>query len=273
MPLALAKKRDPAGSDSQADPSTPAGLWAALVAIASRGLAWVKTAATAVKRAVTPEQARQVATEEYATADKLARIVVADKARALAASIERQIAAGTITDNWGAGGLDKTLVSDAVATFSPKTMWVTTLESARNAGAFQAGKADPNTRYFLYCTMLDERVRWSHRPLEAVCLPTGHEWFDIHTPPNAPNCRCYLIELSQAEFDELRGDPKVQLQVVPPDEQMIEYISAINGEKFSLPASVAPGYDFNPATPEGEARLAKMLADRLTVLRTPGAKL
>ena len=50
--------------------------------------------------------------------------------------------------------------------------------------------------YLRYTTMLDNRVRYSHRLLHGIILPRNHPFWETHTPPIDFGCRCRVMPLS-----------------------------------------------------------------------------
>lgn len=54
-----------------------------------------------------------------------------------------------------------------------------------------------------YITAHDDRVRASHKELEAVVRPVGDAFWDLYYPPNGWGCRCDVQQLAQASSTNL----------------------------------------------------------------------
>lgn len=67
--------------------------------------------------------------------------------------------------------------------------------------------------YLQYITAGDRRVRQSHRPLDKVILPVGHQFWDTFMPPNDWGCRCTVRQLADAtptRSDQLGDLPQLK---------------------------------------------------------------
>ena len=95
-----------------------------------------------------------------------------------------------------------------------------------NAAAVNGAQATSRLRDKLvgwrYCSNGDSRTRESHRRQNGVVAEKNHPFWDIWTPPNGYNCRCFLIPLYDPRKLESGKRPDMSLR---PD----------------------PGFEFNPA--------------------------
>lgn len=237
----------------------------------------------------------KLATEEFGLSEIAARIVVADMAQKAVDAVQKAVDAGSLTEALKPATLPSPSVTPEIPAGAPvdvadvATAVGVSLEaviakgldaynpslalqnSARvtfNAGRYESAMepmAQSEEPYFLYHTMLDGRVRRGHVPLEAVCLPKSHKFWDDHYPPNGQNCRCWVEELSAAQFQKLLAtDPLAKTS--PPDEPQVMYVNKVTGEVQTLPASIEPGFDFNPGMDDGKAQLLKLLNERVLQL-------
>jgi len=85
--------------------------------------------------------------------------------------------------------------------------------------------------YWLYKTVGDADVRPSHRALDGMVYPAGHDFWQTYYPPNGHRCRCVVRTLSHREVER---DGYTVHEAVPSD----------------LPKP-DPGWDTNPAEAEG----------------------
>lgn len=53
--------------------------------------------------------------------------------------------------------------------------------------------------YWQYKTVMDDKVRYSHRLLHDVVLPWNHPYWKYIMPPNDWNCRCFIVPRTKAE--------------------------------------------------------------------------
>lgn len=60
---------------------------------------------------------------------------------------------------------------------------------------------NPDKRYNLqYRTIGDERVRFSHRPLDRITLPMTSKFWDWYFPPNGWGCRCTVVQVRGKKY-------------------------------------------------------------------------
>lgn len=63
-------------------------------------------------------------------------------------------------------------------------------------------------------------------------------------PPNGYRCRCRAMSMSQAEFDRRKASGSIVTDAPPDDPQT--FVNQRTGEVSEVPASVQPGFDYNP---------------------------
>lgn len=95
-----------------------------------------------------------------------------------------------------------------------------------NASAVKGAQATPRLRDSLvgwrYCANGDSRTRETHRQQDGVVAEKNSPYWDIWTPPNGYNCRCFLIPIY--------------------DERKLE-----GGKQPNMSIRPDPGFEFNPA--------------------------
>ena len=48
-----------------------------------------------------------------------------------------------------------------------------------------------------YVAIQDERTQQSHRVWDGTVLPIGHQFWEVHYPPNGWNCRCHVVSTDE----------------------------------------------------------------------------
>lgn len=95
-----------------------------------------------------------------------------------------------------------------------------------NASAVNGAQSTPRLRDYLvgwrYCANGDSRTRETHRQQNGVTAEKNSPFWDVWTPPNGYNCRCFLIPLYDVRKLESGKPPNMSIR---PD----------------------PGFEFNPA--------------------------
>jgi hypothetical protein len=207
-----------------------------------------------------------IAAEEFETAAIAARLAVADRAHALIKAVRSAVETGEIPANWDRSDKMQELITTGLSKYDPRIAFQSTLRAAYNAGRYQRGMEDlEDEEYFIYRTMRDTRVRSSHQVLNGVYLPKKHPWWLTHYPQNGARCRCLANSIDKRGISKL-AKAGVPLQSEPPEEKLVEYKDKVTGETVKLPASIEPGWDYNPGTPEGVTRLAAQLERRLRAI-------
>lgn len=78
----------------------------------------------------------------------------------------------------------------------------TNLRMATAAGRWeQIQRLKDRRPYLRYVGVLDNRIRPEHESWHGTVLPVDHAWWHTHYPPNGWNCRCSVMQLSQADLD------------------------------------------------------------------------
>lgn len=229
--------------------------------IAQEALDWVQEVAG--NQSLTATIADDLTALEAGIAADAAKVIVADKARALLKAVADAIATGVIQKEWARGSLPQALISTGLKRYDPRIAFQAGVRSAYSAGRYKRGMDDPDTPFWLYRTRRDERVRNSHQALNGVALPKTDKFWDDHFPPNGWRCRCLTYAIDREGLDNLkqRGLP---IQETAPKEAEVEYLNKATGEREKLPASIEPGWNFNPA--KGAEQMRQLLTNRMRLL-------
>jgi SPP1 gp7 family putative phage head morphogenesis protein len=160
---------------------------------------------------------------------------------------------------WGTRIVDPDLTgtTDPV-TIGPRrlrTIYDTNLRMARSAALWERVQAQKATLPFLrYSAVLDRRTRPAHRAWHGTILPVDHPWWQTHFPPCGWNCRCTVIQLSQAMMDG-RG---MTVSDAPPPGGLVPFFRKATGQTLQVPSGIDPGFGYNP----GIARM-QAVADKV----------
>lgn len=105
--------------------------------------------------------------------------------------------------------------------------------------------------YLMYLTKRDHRVRPEHRAWEGLILPIDHPFWQTHFPPNGFRCRCAVLGVTQAEYDQLRRDGgQFAGGTVKFDNDVDADLEALD-----------PGFAYNPGIPGSRAAALQRLAE------------
>ena len=133
-----------------------------------------------------------------------------------------------------------------------ETIFRTNIQSAYAAGRWE--QIDANARaapWLLYDAVDDFRTRPEHAAMDGTVLPVTDKWWKTHHPPNGWNCRCGVIQLTDAELAEYGLAPKR-----PPPSPLKKWRNPRTGDTHLIPEDLDPGWDHNP----GLARVEKIKA-------------
>lgn len=124
-----------------------------------------------------------------------------------------------------------------------ETIFRTNAQAAYAAGHWQEIKAQQEVAPFLMYDAVDDfRTRPLHRSWDQKVLPVTNPWWSTHFPPNGWNCRCGVIQLSQAEVESLGLTPSID----PPKDGNYDWTNPRTGEVYTYPNGVDPGFANNP---------------------------
>ncbi|HQQ68786.1 MAG TPA: phage minor head protein, partial [Alicycliphilus sp.] len=135
----------------------------------------------------------------------------------------------------------------------------TNVRQAQAAGQWQRLLRNQRTHpYARYITMDDDRVRPLHRAWHGVTLPLDHPWWKTHRPPNGWRCRCRVIGVTQAEYDQGQAGERpgaatdgharvlfTDLIKQAPQDGFVDWRNPATGQLQRVPKGVAPGFDYN----------------------------
>lgn len=133
-----------------------------------------------------------------------------------------------------------------------RTIYSTNMRVSRAAGQWariQAAKAA--APYLRYVAVMDRRTRPLHRAWHGTILPVDHEWWQTHFPPNGWNCRCTVMQLSEAD---LRRFGFSVSKAPPPAGPPRAFFRAGAAKPEAVPAGIDPGFGYNPGAASADAQ-------------------
>ena len=228
--------------------------------VAQEALDWVLSLDVSVDD-IPQQLALDLAAAEIAVAETEARALAASMAVEMLKGIASAISTGEIPARFQRGD-SRGLIAEGLRRYDPRVAFQAGLRSAYSAGRYERGMRSEVLTHFVYRTMQDDRVRPEHALLDGVALPKTDPFWQTHTPPLGWNCRCLTYAVDQKGIDKLEA-AGVPVQISAPEEEQRTFVSKLTGEEQILPASIEPGWDFNPASEP--QRLADLLRDRLDV--------
>ena len=123
-----------------------------------------------------------------------------------------------------------------------RIIYSTNLRMARAAGKWQRIQALKDVApYLMYSAILDTQTRPLHKKWNGTILPVDHPWWNTHFPPCGWNCRCSVIQLSEADITD-RG---LKVANSPPDDGPNQDFIRGDGVVESVPAGIDPGFAYN----------------------------
>lgn len=116
--------------------------------------------------------------------------------------------------------------------------------------------------YLLYDAVDDFRTRPAHKARDGVILPVDHAWWGKNTPPLGYNCRCGVIQLSDADLEALGKFPNKK----PPDLGTYEWKNPRTGIQQTFPEGIDPGFDYNVGRAGLQSKLDKLIREKIQTL-------
>lgn len=130
------------------------------------------------------------------------------------------------------------------------TIYRSNLQSAYSVGQWERIQENAgDAPWLLYDAVDDHRTREAHARLDNTVLPVTDPFWDRFMPPNGYNCRCGVIQLSDADLERLGLKPSKK-----PKLEMVKWKNPRTGKIEEVPAAIDPGWDHNP----GKARLESL---------------
>lgn len=137
----------------------------------------------------------------------------------------------------------QTIVAQLGSPWRLETIFRTNMQTAYAAGAWQEIQANKSVAPFLmYDAVDDDRTRPLHASWDRRVMSVDHVWWLTHYPPNGYNCRCGVIQLSDAEVEALG----LQVAIDPPKDGSYDWTNPRTGEELVYPKGIDPGFANNP---------------------------
>lgn len=139
-----------------------------------------------------------------------------------------------------------------------RTIFRTNLQTAYAAGHWQqVQETKAQAPYLMYDAVDDDATREEHAAWDGLILPADDPWWNTHMPPNGWNCRCGVIQLSEAQAVEAGYEPTDRAPASPSR----EYTNPRTGEVSDVPEGIDPGWAYNPGASRTD-QLREQLAEK-----------
>ncbi len=126
-----------------------------------------------------------------------------------------------------------------------KTIYNANIRTARAAGKWdRIQRTKDALPYLLYSLGPSARHRVAHEAIAGTLLSADDPFWGIYFPPNGYGCKCWVRQISRAEYADLSEDTDYKTESPP-----IQYENWVNkrtGEVERVPKGITPGWDTNP---------------------------
>lgn len=199
--------------------------------------------------------------EEHALAFTVAGMARDDILAALRDGLTEVIAGKLSREEWLAGARQRLIKAGywreegekgGITPSRLQLIFDTNTANAYHGGRWQRLEERRETHpYLMYLTKRDHRVRPEHRAWEGLILPIDHPFWQTHFPPNGFRCRCAVLGVTQAEYDQLRRDGGQFAGGT------VKFDNDIDADLEALD----PGFAYNPGIPGSRAAALARLAE------------
>lgn len=199
--------------------------------------------------------------EEHALAFTVAGMARDDILAALRDGLTEVIAGKLSREEWLAGARQRLIKAGywreegekgGITPSRLQLIFDTNTANAYHGGRWQRLEERRETHpYLMYLTKRDHRVRPEHRAWEGLILPIDHPFWQTHFPPNGFRCRCAVLGVTQAEYDQLRRDGGQFAGGT------VKFDNDVDADNESLD----PGFAYNPGIPGSRAAALQRLAE------------
>ena len=144
-----------------------------------------------------------------------------------------------------------------------KTIYRANMRSARAAGQWERIQRTKRSHPYLLYSLgpsrehREEHVRWA-----GTLLPADDPWWADHFPPNGWGCNCRVRQVSQAEYERLRGRDGIRTE--RPRRNMVGWTNPRTGQTLQIDRGLDPSWAGNPGLDRARV-LADQLAGKLVV--------
>ena len=140
-----------------------------------------------------------------------------------------------------------------------KIIYDTNLRTARAAGQWdRIQKAKRSHPYLLYTLGPSLEHRPQHAKWNRLLLPVDDLFWDTHYPQNGWGCKCRVRQVSEREYQRLKGTSGTKAPKIKTN----EWTNKRTGEIVGVPDGIDPGWAYNPGKDRLTAQL-KHFTDKL----------
>lgn len=200
---------------------------------------------------------QDVAAAEHANSFTVAKMMDMDLLADVKASLEEALESGTVyrewADNmipqlqakgwWGRKAVLDPLTGQTVVAQLGSPARLQTIFRTNMASAYAAGHWDmiedqaEDAPFLLYDAIDDYRTRPAHKAWDGKVYPITDKFWKTHTPPCGWNCRCTVIQLDEADLEDLGLKPEKSSPTGTYD-----WTNPRTGQTFKIPNGVDPTF-------------------------------
>jgi len=126
-----------------------------------------------------------------------------------------------------------------------RTIYRTNMRTARAAGQWDRIQRTTRTHpYLLYRLGPSENHREQHAAWLGILLPSDHEFWRTHFPPNGWGCKCWIRQVSRREAERLIASGRVSTEAPPIETRT--WTNTRTGEQEDIPLGIDPGWNYHP---------------------------
>lgn len=107
--------------------------------------------------------------------------------------------------------------------------------------------------YLRYVTLDDAKVRAQHRAWHNLTLPVDDPFWSLHMPQNAYRCRCYVRQVSAAQYQRGQTPGGEAMVKTAPPLVLRDWTNPRTGETAKVPQGVHPAFVGNAGADRREA--------------------
>lgn len=136
------------------------------------------------------------------------------------------------------------------------TIYDTNLRTAYAAGRWERIQARKAERpWLLYQSVMDGRERPQHAAWHGTLLRVDDPWWRTHYPPCGWFCRCWVLQLSDADLERRGLAPSPQA----PDLRAVNWTNPRTGVTIKLPEGIDPGFGHNVGMAADQAARQRLI--------------
>lgn len=151
-----------------------------------------------------------------------------------------------------------------------KTIYDANIRTARAASQWEAiQRTKEALPYLLYQLGPSATHRAEHASWNGTLLPADDPFWATHFTPNGYGCKCWVRQISKAEYGTLSKDDTIKTTAPPVEYQ--DWVNKRTGAIEKVPKGITPGWDTNPGMIR-QAALNKVVKDKVAAIESTQTK-